>query len=94
MRLSRINIENFRNFRSLEIEVGQSIVIVGENAVGKSNLLFALRLILDPTLPDSARQLRQDDFWDGLTKDRRLTGEDRIEVSVDLTDFERCRQSR
>ncbi len=88
MRISRINIENFRNFRQLDVETGPSIVIVGENAVGKSNLLFALRLILDPTLPDSARQLRQDDFWDGLTKDRQLSRDDRIEISVDLTEFE------
>lgn len=88
MRISRIGIKNFRNFQSVDIEVGQSVVIVGENAVGKSNLLFALRLILDPTLPDSARQLRQEDFWDGLTKDRQLSREDRIEISVDLTDFE------
>ena len=88
MRISRIQIENFRNFRALDVEVGPSVVIVGENAVGKSNLLFALRLILDPTLPDSARQLRREDFWDGLTEQRELTRDDRITVAVDLTDFE------
>lgn len=88
MRISRIQIENFRNFRKLDVETGPSIVIVGENAVGKSNLLFALRLILDPTLPDSARQLRQEDFWDGLTKDRQFGRDDRIEISIDLTEFE------
>lgn len=88
MQISRIQIENFRNFHSLNVEVGPSIVIVGENAVGKSNFLFALRLILDPSLPDSARQLRREDFWDGLTEDRDLMKDDRITVSVDLTDFE------
>ena len=31
--------------------------------VGKTNLRFALRLILDPSLPDSMRRLRLDDFW-------------------------------
>jgi len=88
MRISRIQIENFRNFHRLDVATGSSIVIVGENTVGKSNFLFALRLILDPTLSDSARQLRQDDFWDGLTKERRLNRDDRIKISVDLTDFE------
>ena len=27
----------------------------------------ALRLVLDPSLPDSARDLRPEDFWDGLS---------------------------
>lgn len=88
MRISRIQIDNFRNFRRLDVETGASIVVVGENAVGKSNLLFALRLVLDPTLPDSARQLRKEDFWDGLTDGRSVSREDRIQISVDLTDFE------
>ena len=33
-----------------------------------------MRLLLDPSLPDSARQLRLDDFWDGLK--RPLKAED------------------
>ena len=68
MRIARIHIENFRNFRNLDVEVERHLVIVGENTVGKSNLLFALRLIFDPTLSDAARQLRQEDFWDGLKR--------------------------
>jgi len=51
MRLSRIQIENFRNFAELD----GSVVVVGENRVGKSNLVHALRLIFDASLPDSAR---------------------------------------
>lgn len=66
MRISRIKINNFRNFEEFDVAVGESAVIVGENGVGKSNLIHALRLILDPTLADSARQLRNEDFWDGL----------------------------
>ncbi len=86
MRLSRIKIKNFRNFKSLNVGLGEHAVILGENKVGKTNLLFALRLILDPSLPDSARQLRLDDFWDGL--ERPLRPDDIIEISVDFRDFE------
>lgn len=68
------------------MDLGEHAVILGENKVGKTNLLFALRLILDPSLPDSARKLRLDDFWDGL--DRPLRAEDIIEVSLDFRDFE------
>lgn len=62
-------------------------MIVGENKIGKSNLIYALRLLLDPSLPDSARMLRNEDFWDGLP--RPLKKSDSIVISADLTDFER-----
>lgn len=86
MRLSRIKIKNFRNFKNLNVRLGEHAVILGENKVGKTNLLFALRLILDPSLPDSARQLRLDDFWDGLK--RPLGEDDIIEISLEFRDFE------
>lgn len=86
MRLSRITIKNFRNFKALDVRLGEHAVMLGENKVGKTNLLFALRLILDPSLPDSARKLRLDDFWDGLP--RPLKAEDVIEVSVEFRGFE------
>ena len=66
MYISRIIIKNFRNFQYLDVALKGNIVIVGENRVGKSNLLFGLRLIFDPSLPDSSRQLGMADFWDGL----------------------------
>ncbi len=86
MNLSRIHIQNFRNFKELDIELGQHAVIVGENKIGKSNLLQSLRLVLDPSLPDSARYLREEDFWDGL--DRPLSKDDRIIVSVEFSGFQ------
>ena len=87
MRLSRIQINNFRNFKALDIRLGEHAVVLGENRVGKTNLLFALRLILDPSLPDSVRRLRLGDFWDGLP--RPLTKDDVIEIAVEFRGFER-----
>lgn len=86
MYISRVQITNFRNFAALDVNLSQHAVIVGENRIGKSNLLHAIRLLLDPSLPDSARKLRQEDFWDGL--ERPLGKEDRISISVDLAEFE------
>ena len=86
MRLSRIQINNFRNFAEVDITLGENAVIVGENKIGKSNFLYELRLIFDPSLPDSARKLREEDFWDGLS--RPLTKADLIRISVDIADFE------
>ncbi len=85
MHISRIKIENFRNFSELDVAVAGNIVVVGENRVGKSNLLEALRLIFDPGMPDSARQLGLADFWDGLEE---LTADDKISVSVEIKEFE------
>lgn len=94
MHISRIIIENFRNFPALDVKVGPHAVIVGENKIGKTNLLYALRLLLDPEMPDSARNLRAEDFWDGL---RRVQPNEEpnpikrgqvVRISVDLTDFE------
>jgi putative ATP-dependent endonuclease of OLD family len=87
MYISRIRIENFRNFHNFDVQLGENAVIVGENKIGKSNLLHALRLLLDPSLPDSARQLRDEDFWDGLP--RPLGKRDVITISIDLADFEK-----
>jgi putative ATP-dependent endonuclease of OLD family len=85
MYLSRVRIEKFRNFRDLDVVLGGNVVIVGENRIGKSNLLFGLRLIFDPSLPDSSRQLGLADFWDGLEE---ITSETIMTVSVEIKDFE------
>ena len=86
MRLSRVQIRNFRNFDNLDVQLAQNAVVVGESKIGKTNLLHAIRLVLDPSLPESARHLKDEDFWDGLP--RPLTRERKIVVSIDLTDFE------
>jgi putative ATP-dependent endonuclease of OLD family len=85
MRLSRLQIANFRNFQSIDIALSEHAIFVGENKVGKSNLIYAVRLLLDPSLPDSLRQLRIEDFWDGVP--RPLSKDDRIEICVEITDF-------
>lgn len=84
MHLSRINISNFRNFSDLDVALAGNVVVVGENRVGKSNLIYALRLIFDPTLPDSARQLGLADFWDGLEQPGE---EDKITIFVEIREF-------
>ena len=86
MHMSRIRVRNFRNFRSLDVRLGPKSVVVGENNVGKTNLLFALRLILDPRLSDSSRQLREEDFWDGLSEP--VKSGKTIEVAVEFQDFQ------
>lgn len=84
MYISKVEIKNFRNFKSAEVNLERQMVILGENKVGKSNFLHALRLVLDPKLSDSNRILQESDFWDGLPRPLK---ED-IEIKVELTDFD------
>ena len=85
MFMSRIQIRNFRNFHDFDVELGATSVVVGENSIGKSNLVFALRLILDPRLSDASRILREEDFWAGLTDP--INNKEFIEVIIEFQDF-------
>ncbi len=85
MHLSRVTIVNFRNFSRFDVRLAGNVVVLGENRVGKSNLIYAMRLVLDPSLPDTARQLSIGDFWDGLEE---LSGDEKITVSVEIGGFE------
>lgn len=86
MHIVRVAIENFRNFSSIDIDnLEPGLVLVGENGSGKSNFLHALRLVLDPSLSETSRQLVEEDFWDG--SENPLTG-DEVKVVVELTGFD------
>lgn len=85
MRISRIAIQNYANFENVDFATDGNLVIVGENKAGKSNLLRALRLVLDPMLPDRDRQLGLEHFWDGLSATKLGAT---VKVLLELTDFE------
>ncbi len=86
MKIHRVKIDNFRNFKTVDVYLDNSVVIVGENKAGKTNFLHALRLVLDPSLPDSARQLHEGDFWSGLANP--IYNRCEIKVVVELANFE------
>ncbi len=83
MHISRVRIVNFANFQDLDIRTGEDMVIVGENKVGKSNFLYALRLILDPGLSERDRRIGLEKFWDGLG-DAKLG--QTVEISIEITE--------
>lgn len=47
MRITRLRLKNWRNFRTVDCELARRTFIVGPNASGKSNLLDALRFVRD-----------------------------------------------
>lgn len=54
--ISRIQIQNFKSFKSLSLDLGKNNVLVGPNMTGKSNLLDAFRFLADLLLPVSGVQ--------------------------------------
>ena len=54
-RLVQLEIEGFRSIRSLSLVPGRMCALVGEANAGKSNVLAAIRALLDPSAPPIAR---------------------------------------
>lgn len=50
MKLSRVKIKNYRNFFDDDISLNNETIIIGPNDVGKTNLLMAIRILLDKSL--------------------------------------------
>lgn len=53
MYIQSVGINNFRNYKEDTIYLDKKTVIVGANDAGKTNLLYAMRLLLDNSLPES-----------------------------------------
>jgi len=52
MRFTRLTLENWRNFKHVELELTRRVFIVGPNASGKSNLLDVFRFLRDVAKPE------------------------------------------
>ncbi len=50
-KLTRIALNNWRNFKKVELPLGKRLFVVGPNASGKTNLLDAIRFLRDIAAP-------------------------------------------
>lgn len=55
MRIKSLSVKNFRNFEDIKIELDNKNIFFGLNDVGKTNLLYAVRFLLD-------RKIRRGNF--------------------------------
>ena len=63
MHISGLTIRNFRNFHKAKFVFTKGVnTLIGENGAGKSNALYAIRLLIDDTLARRAIRLSEDDF--------------------------------
>lgn len=52
MIVTRIKLKNWRNFKSVDVNLRERVYIIGPNASGKSNLLDVFRFLRDVSKPD------------------------------------------
>lgn len=87
MIVSRLKLKNWRNFRSVDVPLGERAILLGPNASGKSNLLDVFRFLRDIAKAGGGLQ-RAVSQRGGLSKIRCLAArrEPDVEIGVDLSE--------
>lgn len=62
MLITRVVLKGFRNFADATVSLERNTLIIGANNVGKTNLVYALRLLLDKSLSDAEIEPMEADF--------------------------------
>ncbi|MBV6555687.1 AAA family ATPase, partial [Acinetobacter baumannii] len=52
MKIDKVILKGFRNYKDATINFNNNTLIIGENDVGKTNLIYALRLMLDRSVSE------------------------------------------
>jgi len=63
MRIDRLYIRGFRNYKEATVNFNKSTLIIGANDVGKTNLIYALQILMDRNLSDYSFELKDSDFY-------------------------------
>lgn len=79
MKLSRLIVENYRNFKGIDLKISNLNVLFGINDIGKTNLLSAIRMLLDP-------QCRRIGFVDSDYHLKDTSKRIRIVLGIDISD--------
>ncbi|MGE0683030.1 MAG: ATP-dependent endonuclease [Candidatus Binatia bacterium] len=82
MKLAEIKIENFRGIRSLHLPLDGLVVLIGENNIGKSTILEAIRLVLSRGL--GTRRGGQFTEYDFYLKDAVATPQTADPIKITL----------
>lgn len=83
LRFTRVKLRNWRNFRAVDVALGERAFLVGPNASGKSNFLSALRFLRDVAKPTGGLSTALD-FQGGFPAIRCLHARDPSDVEFDV----------
>lgn len=81
MKFKSIHIKNFRNFEDISIELGNKNVLFGMNDIGKTNFLYALRVLFD-------KNIRKQNIVDSDYYKKNTSTSIEIIVKIDISDTE------
>ena len=84
MLIASLRIKGFRNFVDERIDFANKTLIIGGNDTGKSNLLYALRILFDPNLSQRDLELDESDF---CIYSLNGSPNDTIELTAKLTEI-------
>jgi len=63
MKISEVSIKGFRNFKNAKFNFNNHTAIMGFNDIGKTNLIYAIRLLLDKSISEAEMELDEADFF-------------------------------
>jgi len=83
MKIKSVSISGFRNFKEVIVPFTEKTLIIGANDIGKTNLIYALRLLLDRTLSDADLEPLDSDFYAHEDSDKFSIRIEFVEVNDD-----------
>jgi predicted ATPase len=82
MRISKLRLVNWKNFKKTEVEFPYRVFIVGPNASGKSNLLDAIRFLRDIVKQGGGLQEAVFSLRGGISKIRCVAARSNTDVTI------------
>ena len=84
MLITKLKLQNWRNFKKIEVDLRERVFVIGPNASGKSNLLDVLRFLRDIAKPTGGGLQRAVEKRGGMTKVRCLLARRDPEVFIEV----------
>ena len=82
MRISKVILVNWKNFRKTEVELPYRVFIVGANASGKSNFLDAIRFLRDIVKQGGGLQEAVFSLRGGISKIRCVAARNNTDITI------------
>lgn len=84
MYFTHLRLENWRNFKQVDVDLGRRVFIFGPNAAGKSNLLDVFRFLRDIAEEQGGLRRAAEEKRRGLKYLRSLHARNKSDVSIEV----------
>jgi predicted ATPase len=88
MRITHVELKNWRNFKQAQFDMGKRVFLIGANASGKSNLLDVFRFLREVSMASGGGLQKAVESRGGITKVRCLQArkDSEVRICVHLSD--------